>query len=85
MFTHTNVLFLLVDVVYCYFPHSVDAGTISTRSNQSHTQQNINTQIYAEATTPPDTTYSRLNRDDKQTDEIATYDYESTNLSNNMQ
>ncbi len=77
MFTHTNVLFLL-DVVYCYFPHSVDAGTVSTRSNQSYTQQDINTQLYTEAI-PPDTTYSRLNRNDKQTEEIATYDYADPN------
>ncbi|XP_064397194.1 scavenger receptor cysteine-rich type 1 protein M160-like [Halichondria panicea] len=55
-----------------------DSGTISTRSNQSHTQQDINTQLYAEAT-PPDTTYSRLNRSDKQTEEIATYDYADPN------
>ena len=73
MFTHTNVLFLL-NLVYL-FPHSVDAGTISTRS---YTQQDINTQLYAEAT-PPDTTYSRLNRGDKQTEEIATYDYADPN------
>ena len=33
---------------------SVDAGTISTRS---YTQQDINTQLYVEAT-PPDTTYT---------------------------
>ncbi|XP_064397191.1 antigen WC1.1-like [Halichondria panicea] len=58
--------------------HSADAGTISTRSNQSYTQQNINTQLYAEAT-PPDTTYSRLNRDDKKMEEIATYDYADPN------
>ncbi|XP_064397182.1 neurotrypsin-like isoform X3 [Halichondria panicea] len=56
----------------------VDAGTISTRSNQSYTQQDINTQLYAEAT-PPDTTYSRLNRSDKQTEEIATYNYADPN------
>ncbi|XP_064397195.1 scavenger receptor cysteine-rich type 1 protein M130-like [Halichondria panicea] len=56
----------------------VDAGTISTRSNQSYTQQNINTQLYAEAT-PPDKTYNRLNRSDKQTEEIATYDYADPN------
>ncbi|XP_064397189.1 deleted in malignant brain tumors 1 protein-like isoform X2 [Halichondria panicea] len=56
----------------------VDAGTISTRSNQNYTQQDINTQLYAEAT-PPDTTYSRLNRGDKQTEEIATYDYADPN------
>ncbi len=60
------------------FPHSVDAGIISTRSNQSYTQQNINTQLYAEAT-PPDITYSRLNRGDKHTEEIATYDYADPN------
>ena len=60
------------------FPHSVDAGTISTRSNQSYTQQDINTQLYAEAT-PLDTTYSRLNRSDKKTEEIATYDYTNPN------
>ncbi len=61
------------------FPRSsADAGTISTRSNQSYTQQDINTQLYAEAT-PPDTTYSRLNRDDKKMEEIATYDYADPN------
>ena len=54
-------------------------GTIST-NNQSYTQQDINTQLYAEAT-PPDTTYSRLTRDDKKTEEIATvtYDYADPN------
>ena len=59
------------------FPHSVDTGTIST-SNQSYTQLDINNQLYAEAT-PPDTTYSRLNRSDKKTEEIATYDYADPN------
>ena len=75
---HTNVLFLL-DCCLLLFSHSVDAGTIST-SNQSYTQQDINTQLYAEAT-PPDTTatYSRLKRSDKQTEEIATYDYADPN------
>ena len=55
-------------------------GTISTRSsNQSYTQQDINTLLYAEAT-PPETTYSRLNRDDdKKMEEIATYDYADPN------
>ena len=52
-------------------------GTIST-SNQSYTQQDINSQLYAEAT-PADTTYSRLNRDDERTEEIATYDYADPN------
>ena len=47
-------------------------------SNQSYTQQDINTQLYAEATSP-DTTYSRLNRSDKQTEKIATYDYADPN------
>ncbi len=70
---YTNVLFLSVLLV----PHSVDTGTIST-NNQRYTQQDINTQLYAEAT-PPDTTYSRLTRDDKRTDEIATYDYADPN------
>ncbi len=60
MFTHTNVQ----NVVYCY-PHSVDAGTILKRSNQSYTHNK----------TLLDTTYSRLNRSDKKTEEIATYDY----------
>ncbi len=53
-------------------------GTISIRNNQSYTQQDINTQLYAEATLP-DATYSRLNRDDKRTEEIATYDYADPN------
>ncbi len=59
------------------FSHSVDMGTIST-NNQRYTHQDINAQLYAEATLP-DTTYRRLNRDDKRTDEIATYDYADPN------
>ncbi len=80
--THTSCLLILMyvlNVVYCYsHTCSVDKGTISTRSNQSYTQQDSNTQLYAEAT-PPETTYSRLNRDDKKMEEIATYDYADPN------
>ena len=66
-------------MLFTAIPHSVDAGIISTRSNQSYTQPDINTQLYAKAT-PPDTTYSRLNRSDKKTEEIATYDYADPNV-----
>ncbi len=51
---------------------------LNKEQSELQTQQDINTQLYAEAT-PPDTTYSRLNRDDKRAEEIATYDYADPN------
>ena len=72
-----TVIFTLNIYTYNY---SVDPA-ISTRSNQSYTQQDINEQLYDEAKAP-DQTYSRLNRgqaQDHKTDEIATYDYADPN------